>query len=470
MGFIEQIAPIIQKYAPQYGIRVCSPIISQAILESASGTSELAVNAHNYFGLKYRANRCPSACGVYYKIGSEQNTDGSYISSAMQWMKFSNMDNGVKGYFDFINISNYANLKRVADPELYLKNIKTDGYATSLNYVQNLMAVIKKYNLTQYDNLNSKVENQKGCNKLNINIHAGHNPDGKIACGAIGLIKESTEARNVKDKVITMLKAQGHTVYDCTVDNGTSQNDVLNKIITKCNAHDVDLDVSIHFNSGANDKSGNRKSTGTETYIYSSTSKAKPYAQNIVNAISALGFKNRGVKFSTSLYFLRKTKSPSLLIEVCFVDDKDDVSIYNADKVSQAIVKGITGIATTITSSNNSSISQPTTDSTTASTYTYKQFIKEVQTAIGAKIDGIAGAETYSKCPTISKSKNNRHAVVKPLQKYLNTLGYQCGTPDGIAGTKFDNAAKAWAKANRCIADGEFTKGGKSWKTILNIK
>ena len=33
---------------------------------------------------------------------------------------------------------------------------------------------------------------------MKINVHAGHNPDGKIACGAVGLIRESTEARKVK--------------------------------------------------------------------------------------------------------------------------------------------------------------------------------------------------------------------------------------------------------------------------------
>ena len=37
---------------------------------------------------------------------------------------------------------------------------------------------------------------------MKINVHAGHNPDGKIGCGAIGLLKESTEARNVKNEVI----------------------------------------------------------------------------------------------------------------------------------------------------------------------------------------------------------------------------------------------------------------------------
>ncbi len=102
--------------------------------------------------------------------------------------------------------------------------------------------------------------------------------------------------------------------------------------------------------------------------------------------------------------------------------------------------------------------------------YSYKQFVKDIQAAIGAKVDGIAGKETYNKCPTVSKFKNNKHAVVKPLQKYFNALGYMCGTPDGIAGTKFDNAAKAWAKANGCVADGEFTKNGKAWKKILAIK
>lgn len=185
-------------------------------------------------------------------------------------------------------------------------------------------------------------------NKMKINVHAGHNPSGKTGCGAVGILDESKENRIVKDKVIAMLKAQGHTVYDCTVNNGISQNDVLNKIVSKCNKHTVHLDISIHFNSGAKDKEGNRKTTGTEVFVYSPISKAQPYARKIVDAISVLGFHNRGVKYSSSLYFLRKTKSPALLIECCFVDDFDDAALYNADKMAMAIVKGITGIVSSI--------------------------------------------------------------------------------------------------------------------------
>ena len=170
---------------------------------------------------------------------------------------------------------------------------------------------------------------------MKINVHAGHNPDGKVACGAIGLIKESTEARKVKDEVIRLLQSLGHTVYDCTEENGKNQSDILTKIVKKCNAHAVDIDVSIHFNAGGG--------KGTEVYVYSTNSGSKSYAQNVVNAISGLGFANRGVKTNPNLYVLKHTSSPAILIECCFVDSQTDVNLYNYKTMAQAIVKGITG-------------------------------------------------------------------------------------------------------------------------------
>lgn len=150
--FIEEVAKYVNKYRAKYNICVASPIIAQAILESASGTSELATNAQNYFGLKYRANRCPTSNGTYKKAAVEQKADGTYVKiDNTDWFKFPNLEQCVIGYFDFTNIANYKNLKGVTDPETYLKNIKADGYATSQKYVDNLMAVIKKYNLTKYD-------------------------------------------------------------------------------------------------------------------------------------------------------------------------------------------------------------------------------------------------------------------------------------------------------------------------------
>ena len=203
-----------------------------------------------------------------------------------------------------------------------------------------------------------------------INVHAGHNPDGKVACGAVGLIKESTEARKVAEKTIKLLKIAGCTVFDCTCNDGKNQSDVLQKIVAKCNAHIVDLDVSIHFNAGANDKTGNKKTTGTEVLIFSYDGGANAYAERICKAIESLGFRNRGVKLRPDLYFLRKTVAPALLIEVCFVDDADDVALYDADKCAQAIVRAITG--KTITIEPTVLPSEPETPKTKVDTFRVK--------------------------------------------------------------------------------------------------
>ena len=111
-------------HAPKYNIKVYSPIVAQFLLESDKGRSELAVNANNFAGIKYTAGRCPSCIGVYYKVGSEQNADGSYKSSSMQWCKFKDLEGCVVGYLDFINNSRYASLKGETNPKRYLEKIK----------------------------------------------------------------------------------------------------------------------------------------------------------------------------------------------------------------------------------------------------------------------------------------------------------------------------------------------------------
>lgn len=106
---------------------------------------------------------------------------------------------------------------------------------------------------------------------------------------------------------------------------------------------------------------------------------------------------------------------------------------------------------------------------TTAEEYSLTAFVKEVQKAIGAKVDGIAGVETIGKTITVSAKTNRLHAVVKPIQKRLNALGYNCGTVDGIAGAKFTAAVQAYQKANGCVSDGIITARNKTWKKLLGM-
>lgn len=168
---------------------------------------------------------------------------------------------------------------------------------------------------------------------MRFNIHAGHNPDGKIACGAVGIIKESTEARLVKNEVIRLLREAGHTVHDCTVDDGVSRSNVLSKIVEKCNANVVDYDISIHFNAG--------KGNGTECYVYPNDNKSKKMADAICTSISKLGFKNRGTKENRELYVLRRTNSSAILVECCFVDSSTDTPLYKASEMAFAIASAL---------------------------------------------------------------------------------------------------------------------------------
>lgn len=146
--FIEQIAKCVKKYAYLYGIEVHSPIIAQAILESGWGKSGLASKYHNYFGLKcgssWKGKSVNMATKEEYKVGTLTNIRDNF-------RVYDSMEAGVKGYFDFINTSRYANLKGVKNPEEYVRRLKADGYATSSKYVDNILRVIRDNKLTRFD-------------------------------------------------------------------------------------------------------------------------------------------------------------------------------------------------------------------------------------------------------------------------------------------------------------------------------
>ncbi len=102
--------------------------------------------------------------------------------------------------------------------------------------------------------------------------------------------------------------------------------------------------------------------------------------------------------------------------------------------------------------------------------YSLGQFVTELQRAIGAAPDGIAGPETLSKTPTLSEFKNSRHPAVMPVQKYLYALGYTVvGKADGIAGPLFGAAVKAYQADNKCVVDGEITAGERTWRCLLAL-
>ena len=148
-NFINTIGPLVQKYAKQYGYHVASPIIAQACCESGYGTSSLAYKYHNYFGMK---------CGRSWKGKSvnmatkEEYTPGTLTNISANFRVYDSIEEGVKGYLEFISYSRYANLKSATTPKPYLELIKQDGYATSSTYVDTNYRIVTGYNLTRFDN------------------------------------------------------------------------------------------------------------------------------------------------------------------------------------------------------------------------------------------------------------------------------------------------------------------------------
>jgi hypothetical protein len=102
--------------------------------------------------------------------------------------------------------------------------------------------------------------------------------------------------------------------------------------------------------------------------------------------------------------------------------------------------------------------------------YTLEEFIKDVQRACGATVDGIPDEETMSKTVTLSAKKNAKHEAVETVQKRLKVLGYvEVGDADGIAGPKFTSAVAHFQQDNECVVDGEITAGKKTWSKLLGV-
>lgn len=174
--FIEEVARLVKEIAPQYGITIYSPIIAQACLESAYGTSNKA-KYHNYFGLKYRENRVPISSGYFIDDSKEQNEDGSYRDITDKWFKFENMRDGVEGYFQFINTNSYKNLKGETNPLIYLQKLKAVGYATSQEYVNNVYNTLTTNNLIKFDTIKKGSDNMSNNKKFKVHLDPGHYSD-----------------------------------------------------------------------------------------------------------------------------------------------------------------------------------------------------------------------------------------------------------------------------------------------------
>jgi flagellum-specific peptidoglycan hydrolase FlgJ len=149
--FISSIAEAAVESADQTGVPA-SVTIAQAILESYWGSSRLAHDANNYFGIKAqtKAGTAGSIVLNVWEVINGRNIVESQAFRAYNTAAESFVDHGLF----FLQNSRYASAMAVKDDaKQFAIEINRDGYATDPSYASKLIGLMDRYNLYRYDDV-----------------------------------------------------------------------------------------------------------------------------------------------------------------------------------------------------------------------------------------------------------------------------------------------------------------------------
>lgn len=101
---------------------------------------------------------------------------------------------------------------------------------------------------------------------------------------------------------------------------GTSNSTSLAARVTAANDWPADYFISIHVNANTNPAIN-----GSEVYVYQEYTQSYYFGENVLNSIvSQVGTKDNGVRVRPSLYVLRKTNMPAILVELAYITNSSD--------------------------------------------------------------------------------------------------------------------------------------------------
>jgi N-acetylmuramoyl-L-alanine amidase len=179
---------------------------------------------------------------------------------------------------------------------------------------------------------------------IKIVVDAGHNPQG-VNAGAEGNgLREQDIVYEVAQQLAQLLRANGNFDVRLTRNTptevlGTSNATSLQQRVQIANSWPADYFISIHANA-----STNPEANGTEVYTYRNTGAAYELAQEIQEAIvEEMDMRDLGVKTNPSLYVLRRTAMPAVLVELGFITNAADAQKMSQDPegFARAIYNGI---------------------------------------------------------------------------------------------------------------------------------
>ena len=140
--YIQQYQDIAVNHMHEYGIPA-SIKLAQGILESSYGTSKLAKESNNHFGIKCHKDWAGAV--VYHDDDEKDECFRKY-----DFVEDSYLDHSLF----LVNKERYSSLFELKknDYKNWAKGLKKAGYATNPDYANKLIQLIETYNLSYYDN------------------------------------------------------------------------------------------------------------------------------------------------------------------------------------------------------------------------------------------------------------------------------------------------------------------------------
>ena len=179
---------------------------------------------------------------------------------------------------------------------------------------------------------------------IRIYIDQGHNPSNPNAGAEGNGYREQDLVYVIGKSLEAMLNASPEFEARTSRNSpgeilGTSTTTSLAMRVNEANAWGADAFISLHANA-----SGIVGASGSEAFVYSTTSPAFNLAEDILVGLSEeTGLGNRGVYPRPTLYVLRKTQMPALLLEIGFITNASDAALMadNPDLIARGIYNGI---------------------------------------------------------------------------------------------------------------------------------
>lgn len=142
-SFIETVKPYSLRYGTE-GEILPVLILSQAIHESASGSSELAQRANNLFGIKASS----SWTGDVYTIQTDEwSKEKGWYTVTAGFRKYPSIEDSVRDLVELYQRPRYAAVKGETDIVKATDAVHSAGYATDPTYPEKLRGIIAAYDL-----------------------------------------------------------------------------------------------------------------------------------------------------------------------------------------------------------------------------------------------------------------------------------------------------------------------------------